>query len=104
MEGFLIFIAIVFGILSLILFFKVWGMCNNVKQLKDHHLKPTEDFNAKFDFLIKIGEKEKAKDILFEHIFSQEFFSNTEWKSSSKVTKSIKDFKEKLNQVGIIIE
>ncbi len=42
MEGFSIFIsilAIVWSILSIILFFKVWGMTNDVKELKQYFLK-----------------------------------------------------------------
>ena len=35
METILTFISVVFCILSTILFFKVWGMCNNVCQIKD---------------------------------------------------------------------
>lgn len=36
MEEFTLILAIVFGFLSLILFFKVWGMCNNVRDIKEH--------------------------------------------------------------------
>lgn len=35
MELFFVFIYFVFGILSLILFFKVWGMCNNVSRIRE---------------------------------------------------------------------
>ena len=37
-------ISIIFGILSLVLFFKVWGMCNDVADMKDRLRKafPTE--------------------------------------------------------------
>lgn len=35
MQVFLILVLIVFGILSLVLFFKVWGMCNNVSNISD---------------------------------------------------------------------
>ena len=28
-------IAIIFGILQIVLFFKVWGMCNNVERIAD---------------------------------------------------------------------
>ena len=34
MEGFTIVLVIVFGILSLILFFKMWAMCNDVYKIR----------------------------------------------------------------------
>ena len=40
MEGLIIAVSVIFGLLSLILFFKVWGMCNTVKKI---HLKMNED-------------------------------------------------------------
>lgn len=36
MDGFIGFVCIIFGILNIILFFKVWGMCNDVKRMADH--------------------------------------------------------------------
>ena len=40
MEEFTVVLVVVFGFLSLILFFKVWGMCNTVKKI---YLKMNED-------------------------------------------------------------
>ena len=34
METFMAIVFLVFGILQIILFFKIWGMTNNVKKLK----------------------------------------------------------------------
>lgn len=39
MNELLSIIAIVFGVLQIILFFKIWGMTNNVKELRDHIIK-----------------------------------------------------------------
>ena len=36
MEGFLAIIALVFGVLQIILFFKLWVMTNNVRKLTEH--------------------------------------------------------------------
>lgn len=43
MEGIIYFLGFVWSILCLILFFKIWGMTNNVKQLTQevHELKKT---------------------------------------------------------------
>lgn len=39
MEVVFCFIGLVFGVLNLVLFFKIWGMTNDVKELKDALLK-----------------------------------------------------------------
>lgn len=36
MLEFLSIIAIIFGVLQIILFFKIWGMTNDVRELRDH--------------------------------------------------------------------
>ena len=38
-------VGIAFGILQIILFFKIWGMCNNVAEMKDRLVRayPTEE-------------------------------------------------------------
>ena len=74
-------VFLVFGILQIILFFKVWGMTNDVKKIKNELCGddfPAEDlfekpdsvkyaFYAnirKIDKLIYLGEKETAKHML----------------------------------------
>lgn len=39
METFIILASLVYAILCTILFFKVWGMCNDVKELKNYFIK-----------------------------------------------------------------
>lgn len=66
MEMIFALLYIVFGILSLILFFKVWGMCNNVKHLTEYLISYIEstkkeqgtnkDNNSKSKSL-KVGDK-----------------------------------------------
>lgn len=36
MQAFLIILGIVWGILCLVLFFKIWGACNNIAEIKKH--------------------------------------------------------------------
>jgi hypothetical protein len=45
MEIFLAVVSIVWSVLCIILFFKVWGMCNDVAEMKDRFAKvfPTDD-------------------------------------------------------------
>lgn len=35
-ETFIAFVAVIFGILQIILFFKIWGMTNDVREIKEH--------------------------------------------------------------------
>lgn len=53
-------IVLVAGILNLILFFKIWGMCNNVKTIKDLYVsevqKSTVTKKNKSNEPIKIGD------------------------------------------------
>ena len=75
METFMAIVFLVFGILQIILFFKIWGMTNNVKKIKNKLCGndfPAEDLferpdsvrdafyanTRKIDKLIYLGEKE----------------------------------------------
>lgn len=50
METFTDIVIIVGAILSLILFFKVWGMCNDVRALREKYApKPKEQFQSDKD-------------------------------------------------------
>ena len=47
---FISIITLVAAVLQIILFFKVWGMCNNVKRMTSHFCgeeKDAEDFSAR---------------------------------------------------------
>lgn len=35
MEGFIAVVSIIFGLLSLILFFKIWGACDDIKEIRN---------------------------------------------------------------------
>lgn len=50
MEGMISFVgivALVFGVLQIILFFKLWGMTNDIKEIKEKYLS-SEDQSIKF--------------------------------------------------------
>lgn len=47
MIGLLYAVGIFFGILQIILFFKIWGMTNNVQKLTDHLLRDTHNGEQK---------------------------------------------------------
>lgn len=60
-------IIIVFGILQIILFFKVWGMTNRIVSI-DNKLK-NQKYN--YEFYMLIGEKEKAYHTLMEDLVTR---------------------------------
>ena len=94
METFMAIVFLVFGILQIILFFKVWGMTNNVKKIKNKLCGndfPAEDLferpdsvrdafyanTRKIDKLIYLGDKEAARHILLLMRYNLERYCNT---------------------------
>lgn len=64
MEDFIALVLIVFGILQIILFFKIWGMTNNVKEMRDYFLSgkdamEMEDEESKAEEESRKKEREK---------------------------------------------
>lgn len=59
MEAFMVLVLIVVGILNIILFFKIWGMTNNVREMRDYFLreKDAKSNAEKDDYFFNIGEK-----------------------------------------------
>ena len=66
MEGITLFVSIViivFGVLQIILFFKLWGMTNDVKKIRKSLPNVSSDLSpAKMEFII--GNTDKAKEML----------------------------------------
>ena len=66
MEGITLFVSIViivFGILQIILFFKLWGMTNDVKKIRKSLPNVSSDLSpAKMEFIS--GNTDKAKEML----------------------------------------
>lgn len=70
--GLLGIIVLIWGVLQIILFFKVWGMTNNIKALKKDHFNETV-FESKADMAkylrnnLVLGNKEDVKKILLKN-------------------------------------
>ena len=63
MENFIIIVLIVVGILQIMLFFKIWGMANNTKRIKD-----CISDKKRLSYHILTGDSEKIKQFLDEQI------------------------------------
>ena len=43
MVDFLTIILLIFGVLQIILFYKVWGMTNDIKEIRNKYLKAEDE-------------------------------------------------------------
>lgn len=70
MYEFLLVILIVFGILQIILFFKVWGMTNGVKKIKKIAKEGTNSSWNAAKVETFVGNYDKAYEIYFKCIIN----------------------------------
>ena len=105
MEVLVIILSIVWTILCLILFFKIWGMCNDVRRIRKHFNQDV-DFDSVFNFLIRTGEKEKAKNLLLDRILSNMtiFDKDLLISSETRIQKAAKLYENELNLLGITVQ
>lgn len=68
MLNFVSVIIIIFGILQIILFFKLWGMTNNVERINNKVRGRLSDSNLGWEIRKSIlkGDKKRAEDLLFD--------------------------------------
>ena len=92
-------ISTVVQIVILVCFFM---LCLNVSKIKKH-LTRQYDFESRFNFLIKIGEKEKAKDILLERIITNDSIFNEQIQLNSEMReyRAAKLYAKELDALGI---
>lgn len=57
-------VMLVFGILQIVLFFKLWGMTNDVRRLTEHFLKSDENENINLPFGPKYGSSSSVVGIV----------------------------------------
>lgn len=73
-------IVIVFAVLQIVLFFKVWGMTNNVKSMKEELCTPktavSKNWEKEFALFVATNKKDKAKEILYSEVLNSSTFSN----------------------------
>ena len=67
-QELILFIEFIAAILSIVLFFKIWGMTNNIKKIKSRYINSNDLKLAQIEFLK--GNKSKAKDLLDNTLFS----------------------------------
>ena len=78
-------------------------MCNDVRKIKNH-IDGNDDFSTKFDFLVRIGEKEKAKEILINRILSNETIFSSTSTPVEKIETICQLYKDELETLGIEVK
>ena len=72
METLFFVIIFVFAILQIVLFFKVWGMTNNVDAIKEVISPQSELWDSKqFRYLVLAGKKDDAANMLNAYVGEQ---------------------------------
>lgn len=104
MEPLFIILYLVWGVLCLILFFKVWRMCNDVRRIKNRLIK-NDDIETTIEFLLRIGEKEKAKEALLDRILTNESIFNRETSMTQevKIENIFRIYEEEFKKLGYSI-
>lgn len=91
-------IIIVFGVLQIILFFKMWGMTNDTKKIKDlvqANGYPDDVYPAKIEFAL--GNTEKAKEMVNRDFVCEVYKLYSEVSASSMSEES--EYSKGFNQI-----
>jgi hypothetical protein len=104
MIEFVSIVMIVFGILQIILFFKLWGMTNDVKKLRNKFAY-TDDFNFEVRKSLALGEKAKAKGLIINSFFEavHKQIVNATYDTdvdNSKFSQYKNELEKELNKIG----
>ena len=104
MKELVIILYVVWAVLCLILFFKVWRMCNDVRCIKNKLIK-NDDIEATIEFLLRIGEKEKAKEVLLDRILTNDMIFDRESSMTQevKIENVFRIYEEELQKLGYSI-
>ncbi len=94
-----IYLAVAFFVI--VLLYKLWFMCNDVSSIKKQLVK-NWDIETTIEFLLRIGEKEKAKELLLNRILTNESIFNreTEMTQDEKIEHVFRVYEEELKKLG----
>ena len=94
-----IYLAVAFFVI--VLLYKLWFMCNDVSSIKKQLVK-NYDIETTIEFLLRIGEKEKAKELLLNRILTNESIFNreAEMTQNEKIEHVFRVYEEELKKLG----
>ena len=75
-------------------------MCDDVRKIKNQ-IGRNDDYSTSIDFLLRIGEKEKAKEILINRILSNEAIFNSTSTPVEKIDDICQIYKDELETLEI---
>ena len=94
-------IVLVFAFFFFVLLYKLWHMCNDVSGIKKQLVK-NDDIETTIEFLLRIGEREKARDLLLDRIFTNKsiFSPEAEMTQEEKIEHVFRIYEEELKKLG----
>ena len=94
-----IYLAVAFFVI--VLLYKLWFMGNDVSSIKKQLVK-NYDIETTIEFLLRIGEKEKAKELLLNRILTNESIFNreAEMTQDEKIKHVFRVYEEELKKLG----
>jgi len=94
-------IALALAFFVIVLFYKLWFMCNDVGSIKKQLVK-NYDIETTIEFLLRIGEKEKARELLLHRILTNETIFNreAEMTQEEKIQHVFRVYEEELKKLG----
>lgn len=94
-------IFLVAAFFVIVLLYKLWLMCNDVSSIKQQLVK-NNDIETTIEFLLRIGEKERAKDLLLNRILTNEsiFHREAEMTQDEKIEHVFRVYEEELKKLG----
>jgi hypothetical protein len=94
-----IYLTVAFFVI--VLLYKLWFMCKDVSSIKKQLVK-NYDIETTIEFLLRIGEKEKAKELLLNRILTNESIFNreTEMTQDEKIEHVFRVYEEELKKLG----
>ena len=94
-----IYLAVAFFVI--VLLYKLWFMCKDVSSIKKQLVK-NYDIETTIELLLRIGEKEKAKELLLNRILTNESIFNreTEMTQDEKIEHVFRVYEEELKKLG----
>ena len=94
-------IVLVFAFFFFVLLYKLWHMCNDVSGIKKQLVK-NDDIETTIEFLMRIGEREKARDLLLDRILTNKsiFSLEAEMTQEEKIEHVFRIYEEELKKLG----
>ena len=97
---FLMIVLLIWGVLEVILFFKVWGMTNNVEKIRKYMLRSnTKELLRKYRLL---GQNDKAAEIVIQDFLNdlEDYINSMDYNPKENIEKDVEGLEYELSQLG----